>query len=470
VKLTAALSGERAETVRSGILVCMIVGLICSYMASLSKHALAEYGLVGAAFCAVLIGVSGVKWLILKAQDREPSVDDEKSKLVKLGAVGIGIFVLCFSTALMVYPSARDVHPLLLSRAWLRVSVAPLFEISARARQELRLIELASLEPIDVHTHVSQTGPAFVGMLEGLHMHVLDILYVDDTTPYRTSTDPQREDALRFLGSSMGHAQLCTTFNPFRINTANFTKESIDALNEDFAGGAVAAKIWKNIGMEIKNASGQYVMPDDPLFEPIYRDIAAHHKSLIAHTAEPDVAWESQGSTGLFARYYVANPQWDMSRKPGAPQKKVILQARDHLLAMNPDLRVVGAHLGSMENHLEDIAARFDLYPNFAVDTAARVPSLTIQPRDKVRAFILKYQDRILYGTDLHFYSGTTDQAAAKAWENRYALDWRYFATDDRFEYEGHGVEGLNLPHAVLKKLYHQNAVRWIPGIDAGFH
>jgi predicted TIM-barrel fold metal-dependent hydrolase len=156
-----------------------------------------------------------------------------------------------------------------------------------------------------------------------------------------------------------------------------------------------------------------------------------------------------------------------MSNKPGVPSKKAILDARDRLLAKNPQLRVVGAHLGSMEGDLDGIADRFGRYPNFAVDTAARVQSFTIQPRDKVREFIIKYQDRILYGTDLGFYSGKTGQAAAREWENRYALDWRYFASGETFQYSGRKVEGLSLPPAVLKKLYHDNAVHWIPGIDA---
>jgi len=59
-----------------------------------------------------------------------------------------------------------------------------------------------------------------------------------------------------------------------------------------------------------------------------------------------------------------------------------------------------------------------------------------------------------------------TDQAASQSWEQQYALDWRYFATDDLFNYRGQKIEGLNLPRSVLRKLYHDNAVRWIPGID----
>ena len=63
------------------------------------------------------------------------------------------------------------------------------------------------------------------------------------------------------------------------------------------------------------------------------------------------------------------------------------------MLANNPKLRVVGCHLGSMEADVGEIAQRFDRYPNFAVDTAARVVSLMMQPPEKVRTFLIKYQD-----------------------------------------------------------------------------
>jgi len=362
-------------------------------------------------------------------------------------AISIGLLVLCLGLALIITRLTRRGHeqPSVLSGP--------------------RLEEFTSLEPIDAHTHISQTGPHFVGMLDRLHMHVLDILYVDDTTPYRVSPEPQKQDALKFLASCNSCAQLCTTFDPFRFQHSDFSQRAIEDLDQDFANGAVAVKIWKNVGMEIKDASGQYVMPDDPRFEPIYRDIAKHGKTLIAHMAEPDMAWEPRNTKGLSREYFEKNPQWDMSRKPGAPEKKAILQARDHLIATNPDLRVVGAHFGSMEDNLDEVAVRLDRYPNFAVDTAARVRWLVIQPRDRVRVFMLKYQDRILYGTDLHFYPGTTDQEIARIWDRQYTRDWRYFATDDSFEYQGHEVEGLNLPRPVLKKLYHDNAVQWIPGI-----
>ena len=112
--------------------------------------------------------------------------------------------------------------------------------------------------------------------------------------------------------------------------------------------------------------------------------------------------------------------------------------------------------MGSIEAQLDELGAGLDRYryPNFAVDTAARVERLTLQRRDQVRAFILKYHDRILYGSDLSFDSETRHQeTAAENWEAQYSLDWRYFLTDDAFDYHDHRVEGLNLPLPVLRKL-----------------
>jgi predicted TIM-barrel fold metal-dependent hydrolase len=426
--------------------------MVYTIMASSSGHVISAFALAGAGISSLLMAGCGVKWLMSRAWSRQLTADELKSKMAVIRAACGLLVVGCLSLTPVACRSARDdrSRPYVLSGD--------------------RLAEFTSIEPIDAHTHVSQTGTAFVGMLERLHMHVLDILYVDDTEPYRNSLEPQRQDALNFEASSKGHAQLCATFDPFPFNKADFSKAAIDALNQDFARGAIAAKIWKNVGMEIKVASGQYVMPDDPRFEPIYKDIAAHHKTLIIHAADPDAAWDAQYPTPAGAKYYGAHPEWDMSKKPGAPRKQTILDARDRVVAANPDLRIVGAHLGSMEAQLDDLGNRLGRHPNFAVDTAARIRRLTLQPRDKVRAFLLKYQDRILYGSDLSYSSGTTDPAASQAWENQYALDWRYLATDDSFEYMGHQVEGLNLPRSVLKKPYHDNAVRWIPGIDGGPH
>jgi len=54
---------------------------------------------------------------------------------------------------------------------------------------------------------------------------------------------------------------------------------------------------------------------------------------------------------------------------------------------------------------------------------------------------------------------------AERFWENAYADQWRYLATNDTVEYQGKPVQGLALPLPILRKLYHDNAIKWFPGL-----
>ena len=310
---------------------------------------------------------------------------------------------------------------------------------------EKYLQEFASIGPIDTHAHVFKNDSIFVNMLKTLHLHLLDILVLNDAEPYMKALEPQRRDAQAVVNGSERHVMLCTTFDPYQFARPDFDEGAIQQLNADFARGAVAVKIWKNVGMEIRRPDGRFVMPDDHVFEPIYRDISAHNRTLVAHLAEPDSCWQPPNPDSPDYSYYKQHPEWHMYKHPDHPSKAAILAARDHILAMNPKLRVVGAHLGSMETDVDQIAERFEKYPNFAVDTAARVVYLMRQPRDKVRAFLIKYQDRVLYGTDANFGLGTSG-GVLNEWRAMYARDWRFFASDDTFQVEGHTVHGLGLP------------------------
>jgi predicted TIM-barrel fold metal-dependent hydrolase len=330
---------------------------------------------------------------------------------------------------------------------------------------EAALKSFAAIQPIDTHVHVFKTDPAFQAMLDRLHLTILDILVMDDTLPYRKALKPQVDDALALVRSSNGHVKLCTTFDPYRFNDPSFTADSVAQINHDFQAGAIAVKLWKNVGMEIKDKDGKYVMSDDPKLAPIYKDIAEHGKTLLTHQAEPDVAWTELDPDDPSSSYYKENPQWHMYNRPGFPAKKTILDARDHVLAANPRLRMVGVHLGSLERDLDGIGQRLDRYPNFAVDMAARMEYLMMAPTEKVRAFLIKYQDRVLYGTDLDLLADADTKEALKDWESTYADDWKFLATDEVFVHQGKKVHGLKLPEPVLRKIFRTNALHWIPGL-----
>src|SRR4051794_39309880 len=324
------------------------------------------------------------------------------------------------------------------------------------------LARFRALSPIDTHAHVF-AADRFTSMLQKLNLHILDILVVDHMSGSHRDLNKQRDEALQVVRASQGHAALCTSFDPYSFQQPDFAQNAIAGLNDDFAKGAIAVKLWKNVGMEIKKADGHYLMADDPLFAPLYQDIASHNKTLVAHLADPDSGWQPPNPASPDYEYYRDHPGAYMYGKHGVPSKQQILRARDHVLEENPKLRVVGAHLGSMESNLEELGQTLDKYPNFAVDIAARMPYLEVQPRETMIAFINKYQDRLIYGTDIEFSGGSVD--AISKLEAVYANDWRFFATGDTIEYKGKQVKGLSLPETVLDKIYHQNAVKWFPGI-----
>jgi predicted TIM-barrel fold metal-dependent hydrolase len=332
---------------------------------------------------------------------------------------------------------------------------------------ELELQRFRSLNPIDGHTHIYQYTPAYVQLLEKLGMHTLDIIVVSDNAdPERKDLAKESQDVFELVNKSDHRAFACTTFDAYRFNDPDFAANAIAGLDRAFDQGAVAAKLWKNVGMEIKDKKGNYILPDNPALAPIYREIAKRHKTLIMHIADPDTAWLPPNPAATDGSYYLAHPEWYMYKIPGSPSKEQILQARDHVVAANPDLKVVGAHLGSMEADFPRIAADLDRYPNFAVDLTARMPYLMRLPHAQAIAFLTKYQDRLIYGTDDTFYPGASVEQFTRSAENTYARDWRFLATDAALSFHGIQSQGLSLPDSILRKIYHQNAVHWYSGLQ----
>ncbi len=322
-----------------------------------------------------------------------------------------------------------------------------------------------SVEPIDAHAHVLATAPELLEMLNRRHLRVVNICVVDKYDRGYEEAEPQHAKALEIFRGSHGQVAWCSTFDPENWESAGFADRSIQILSDTFADGAIAVKIYKSIGMELKSHKGEYLMPNNPVFDPIFKFLVSRNKTLYAHIAEPEAAWLPLDTSSPDYSYYKENPAWHMYSHPERPDKETILAARDKMLKRNPKLRVIGCHLGSMEKDVQEIAKRLDRYSNFSVDTAGRVEHLMLQPRDKVRAFILKYSDRVLYATDLSLMPWDDSTLRLKEWEATYDRDWKFFATDEKLEFRGKPLQGLALPAEVLRKLYHENVIHWVPGV-----
>jgi hypothetical protein len=88
-----------------------------------------------------------------------------------------------------------------------------------------------------------------------------------------------------------------------------------------------------------------------------------------------------------------------------------------------------------------------------------------LMPPETVKAFLIKYQDRVLYGTDLDLLSDANLPDTLKEWQSTYTRDWKFLATSATLTLKGRQVHGLNLPQPVVQKIFHSNAIRWIPGL-----
>ncbi|MEI6678134.1 MAG: amidohydrolase family protein [Mariniphaga sp.] len=324
-----------------------------------------------------------------------------------------------------------------------------------------------SFPKIDVHTHFNTNNPIFIELGAKENFKFLSIV---TSSGSRVLIDRQLEYAVGLKKKCPENFNFTTTFSMENFNEPGWEEEVLEKLKADFKKGAVAVKVWKDIGMVFRNKDSTFIMIDDPKFDRILDFIEANGKTLVAHIAEPRNCWLPIDSMTVNndKNYYTKHPEYHMFMHPDYPSYDELIVHRDKMLEKHPHLRVVGCHLGSLEWDVNELALRFDRYPNFFVDVAARICHFQVQDRKKVREFIIKYQDRILYGTDLEV-SENEDQKKLFEEKNRYYLDdWKYFTTDSILSNSKSNkpFQGLNLPKEVLERIYFKNALICYHGIN----
>ncbi len=164
--------------------------------------------------------------------------------------------------------------------------------------------------------------------------------------------------------------------------------------------------------------------------------------------------------------YFREHPQYHMFLHPEMPSYEAQMAARDHMLEKHPKLRFMGAHMASLEWSVDELAKFLDAHPEAVVDLAARMGQVQFQSnadRDKVRQFFVKYQDRVLYGTDLTQEPGRPAQEMRAEAHDVWLRDWTYLNTDQVIKVPelDAPVRGLQLPKDVVRKIYAANAERW---------
>jgi predicted TIM-barrel fold metal-dependent hydrolase len=260
-----------------------------------------------------------------------------------------------------------------------------------------------------------------------------------------------------------------TTFDTQFWNSPKWQKHALDQIKQGIANGAVGVKIWKNFGMDksLKDNNGNFVMIDNERFHSLFQYMQEHNILLIGHQGEPRNCWlpVSKMTVDSDRNYFSNHPEYHMYLHKEYPSYNEQMLARDNMLARFPNLKYVGLHLFSLEWSLDEVANRLDRFPNTMTDLAERICHVQLQSQKnhkKVRDFFIKYQDRIIYGTDVIDDGSLTDTELCNKFKTLWEKHWTFFATSNTLkapEFKG-TFKGLELPTTVLEKIFITNAAK----------
>lgn len=224
--------------------------------------------------------------------------------------------------------------------------------------------------------------------------------------------------------------------------------------------GAAGLKVWKDVGLHVRDEHGQLVLPDDPRLDPIWDTAAAHELPVLIHTGDPVAFFDPVDDRNERIEELAAHPDWSFA-DPGFPRLPVLLDSLQATIARHPDVTFIVAHAYCAED-LDRVEQLLDSCPNANIDIGARIPELGRQPR-RTRELFLRFPDRIVFGTDEFPPSVQT-----------YRIHYRFLETaDEAFAYSTEDpppqgrwtISGIELPDDVLQALYAGNARRLVPAL-----
>ena len=314
----------------------------------------------------------------------------------------------------------------------------------------VHLVPRAKYPAIDFHGHPSQLGSA-----EGIASlgAALDSINVGLMVAANNVSGEalKRQVALVQASPTMKDRIRILTGIDFRSVGPGWAEKAVAQLEADVAAGAVGiGEIGKGLGLGTKKADGTRLTIDDPALDPIWDAAARWSLPVFIHTADPQEFWSPVDFTN---ERWLELALFPSRQYPAAeyPSFEQLMSERDHLLKRHPKTTFVIAHMGWHANALGRLGRMMDEMPNVYTEVGAVLYDIGRQPR-AAHDFFIRYQDRILFGKD-------------SFQPEEYPYYWRVFETqDDYFDYYRHyhaswKLYGIDLPDAVLKKVYFANAL-----------
>jgi hypothetical protein len=353
---------------------------------------------------------------------------------------------------------------------------------AADAESSYTAADFARVRKLDAHVHANTDDHRFLDIAakDGFELLSINVDYPDFP-----SLEKQAQVAHTLQAADPRRFHFLTSFSMKGFGGASWTANTVRHIDGEIARGALGVKVWKNIGMVERDAQGRLIMLDDPGFDGLMSHLETKGIPLVAHQAEPKNCWLPLDAmtTENDRSYFRDHPEYYLYLHPEQPSYESLIAARDRFVARHPKLNFVGAHLASLEWSVDELARFLDTYPNAKADLAARMTQVQFQSKsdpDKVRRFFIKYQDRLLYGSDLTENPPDPHQRAqnppmdsaqfAVEADTFWRSDWIYLATSQVQPIDAikSHVKGLALPRTVIDKIYYSNARRVFLRVPTG--
>ena len=240
------------------------------------------------------------------------------------------------------------------------------------------------------------------------------------------------------------------------IGGTGWIEKSVKRLEDDVKLGAMGLKIYKGLGMDVRDADGKRVSVDDPRIDPIWAKCGELGIPVLIHSADPKSFWDPFDNQ---------NERWlEVKLNPGRRHDKdpvkweTIIEEQHRMFGKHPKTKFINAHLGWYANDLKKLGELLDQYPNMYSEIGAVIAELGRQPKT-AKAFLTKYQNRILFGKDSWipseyetYFRVLESEDEYFPYHKRYHAFWKMY--------------GIGLPDDVLKKIYYKNALMLLPALD----
>jgi predicted TIM-barrel fold metal-dependent hydrolase len=315
-------------------------------------------------------------------------------------------------------------------------------------------VDRAKYYVIDVHNHTNDAR----GIDE--HRDPKRVVEIMDNTNVRTVViltgmwgDKLQKVIDEMVKPYPGRFIVFTELDWSKVDDPNFGQEMVAQIDDSVRRGARGLKLLKDFGLGVRLKSGKLLTIDDPRLDPVWEECGRLGIPVSIHSTDPEAFFHPIDNTNERYEELIEHPDWSFYG-PQFPSKESILAARDRVFAKHPHTTFTALHVANWPENLDYVSHLLDTLPNVNIEFGAREAELGRQPR-RAREFFIKYQDRIMFGTD----NGME--------EAMYRNHFRWLETGDEYfdywGYPGQGrwkIYGMELPDSVLEKVYHKNAER----------